>query len=247
MSDAKPRQVQVEYLSPAELDAAVAQAPIVYLPLGTIEFHSLHLPVGLDALTAHGLCMDAARCTGGLVLPPLYQGTGGGHSAYPWTIMMPTESAIRSNLQHTLQRLSDFGVQQAVLFTGHFPNEQLDLIDALAAEWNSAGTPTMRVLATGVNRCTDAPISPDHAGVFETTLLHSFWPELVHLDRLPAVDTNPAVDPNDDDQGLHRHDSTHPLWGIFGPDPRRLELSSSGLLREFLVGWLSNQVVKHMA
>ncbi|TFD68878.1 creatininase family protein [Cryobacterium ruanii] len=239
MSDAKPRQVQIEFLSPAELDAALAVSPIVYLPLGTIEFHSSHLPVGLDALTAHGLCIDSARRTGGLVLPPLYQGTGGGHADYPWTIMMPTATAIRSNVQQTLQRLSDFGVRKTVLFTGHFPGEQLDLIDELAAEWNTNGTKTMRVLATGVNRCTEAPLAPDHAGVFETTLMHSFWPELVHLERLPPADTNPAVDPGDDDQGHHRHDSTHPLWGIFGPDPRRLDLSGSGILREFLVGWLS--------
>ncbi|WP_104135801.1 MULTISPECIES: creatininase family protein [unclassified Cryobacterium] len=244
MRDAKLRQVQVEYLSPAELDAALAAASIVYLPLGTIEFHGSHLPVGLDALTAHGLCIDAAQRTGGLVLPPLYQGTGGGHSAYPWTIMMPTATAIRSNVHHTLQRLSDFGVRKTVLFTGHFPDEQLDLIDGLAAEWNTQGTHTMRVLATGVNRCTEAPLAPDHAGVFETTLLHSFWPDLVHLDRLPPADMHPAVDPAGDDQGRHRHDSAHPLWGIFGPDPRRLDLSSSGLLREFLVGWLSGQVLK---
>lgn len=247
MSATTTREVRVEYLSPTELDAALASAPIVYAPLGTVEFHSAHLPVGLDALTAHGLCIDAAQRTGGLVFPPLYQGTGGGHSAYPWTIMMPTETAIRANLQHTLQRLSDFGVRQTVLFTGHFPDEQLGLIDSLAAEWNQRAPASMRVLATGVNRCTDAPLAPDHAGVFETTLLHSFWPELVHLDRLPTLGENPAVDPDGDVQGLHRHDASHPLWGIFGPDPRGLDLSSSTGLREFLVGWLSDLVLQHRA
>lgn len=246
MSQPTPRQVQVEYLSPAELDAALADAPIVYLPLGTIEFHSSHLPVGLDALTAQGLCIDAARRTGGLVLPPVYQGTGGGHATYPWTIMMPSATAIRSNLQHTLYRLEEFGVQQTVLFSGHFPDEQLDLIDGLAAEWNTDQDKTMHVLATGVNRCPDAPISPDHAGVFETTLLHAYWPELVHLNRLPSLDVHPSVDPGDDVHGLHRHETTHPLWGIFGPDPRHVDLSTSVDLRQFLAGWLGTLVLDQM-
>ncbi|TFB71190.1 creatinase [Cryobacterium glaciale] len=246
MSQPTPRQVQVEFLSPAELNAALADSPIVYLPLGTIEFHSSHLPVGLDALTAQGLCIDAARRTGGLVLPPVYQGTGGGHSAYPWTIMMPSDTAIRSNLQHTLDRLEEFGVQQTVLFSGHFPDEQLDLIDGFAIEWNTDPDKSMHVLATGVNRCSDAPIAPDHAGVFETTLLYAFWPELVHLDRLPSLDAHPAIDPGNDDQGLHRHDNSHPLWGIFGPDPRATDLSTSAVLREFLTAWLSNLVLERM-
>ena len=60
---------------------------LVYLPLGSIEFHSAHLPVGLDGLTAHGVCTRAAARTGGIVLPTLFYGVGGGHTSYPWTIM----------------------------------------------------------------------------------------------------------------------------------------------------------------
>lgn len=241
------RQVQVEYLAPAELDAALAEAPVAFLPLGSLEFHGSHLPIGLDALNALGVCIAAARRTGGLVFPPVYQSLGGGHSDYPWTIMMPSAEGIRSNLLYTLRRLEEFGFRQAVLFTGHFADEQLLMIDELAAEWEGSGDHSMGILATGVNRCPDAPLAPDHAGIFETSLFHSLWPKLVHLDRLPSLAENPAVDPGGDPAGPQRHDSRHPLWGIFGPDPRLTDLRTTDALRESLVRWLSALVRERMA
>ena len=141
------RAVQAEFLSPAELDAAISAAPIAYLPLGTLEFHSAHLPIGVDALNAHGLCVRAAERTGGVVLPVVYQGTGGGHSDYPWTIMMTVGDGIRMHLVETLNRLEQFGVRRAVIFTGHFADEQLALVDDIAAQWQS-GAHTLRLSST---------------------------------------------------------------------------------------------------
>ena len=80
----------------------------------------------------------------------------------------------------------------------------------------------LRALSLAVNR-TDASVPPDHAGVFETSLLSSMWPDRVHLDRLPKLTEAPADDPGGDAQGSHRHDPAHPLWGVFGPDPRAFD------------------------
>lgn len=238
MTAQNARVVNAELLTPAELDAAIAASPIAYLPLGSLEFHGPHLPIGLDALNAHGVCLGAAGRTGGVVLPPLYQGLGGGHSDYPWTMMMRTPDGIRSHLEQTLGRLQHFGVRLAVIFTGHFADEQLAMIDGIAAGWNA--TPNdLRVLATSVNRST-APIAPDHAGVFEATLLSGLEPGLVHLDRLP--DPLDFPDPGGDSMGVERHDPNHPLWGIFGPDPRAADLTRGHELLESLVAWLSSEV-----
>lgn len=235
------REVRAEFLAPVELEQVVVTAPIVYLPLGSLEFHSSHVPIGLDTLNAHGLCVGAAERTGGIVLPPVYQGLGGGHGDYPWSIMMSSPDGVRSHLEQTLAKLEEFGFRLAVLFTGHFAPEQLDMIDEIAADWN-AGEHSLDVLATGINRNEASPIRPDHAGVFETSVLHALHPDLVHLDRLPAAERYPAVDPDGDAYGLHRHDPEHALWGIFGADPRGLDLSATGDLLEVMVQWLSDEV-----
>ena len=86
------QNVRLELLTPSEIRTALAARSVVYVPLGTYEWHGEHLPIGLDALTAHGICLEAAARDGGLVCPPLYYGTGGGHSAYPWTIMVDSRS-----------------------------------------------------------------------------------------------------------------------------------------------------------
>ena len=45
---------------------------MVYLPIGSIEWHGEHLPLGVDTLTACGFLSQTARRTGGVVLPPLF-------------------------------------------------------------------------------------------------------------------------------------------------------------------------------
>ena len=61
-------EVQFELLLPYQLRNIVAKRPIAYIPLGTLEWHCEHLPVGLDGLTSHGLCLRAAAQDGGVVL-----------------------------------------------------------------------------------------------------------------------------------------------------------------------------------
>ena len=196
--------------------------------MGSIEFHSAHLPIGLDGLNAHGVCTRAARVGGGIVLPTLYYGTGGGHTAYPWTIMA-SAGTITDLIRQSLQRLSDFGVRLVVLLTGHFADEQLAMIDDIAGDWN-AGTTSLHVLALSVNR-SDASVPPDHAGVFETSLLSAMWPDRVEIDRLPTLSDSPANDPGGDVMGAHRHDPAHPLHGVFGPDPRVFDRAAAPALR----------------
>jgi creatinine amidohydrolase len=239
-------QVRAELLSPAELDARIAAQPTAYLPLGTLEFHGPHLPIGLDALTAHAVCVAAAAHTGGIVLPAVYQGFGGGHGHYPWTMMMADGGGIRAHIEATLERLREFGVSTAVVFSGHFAPEQLDMIDALAADWNASGA-SPRVVATAVNRCAISPLPPDHAGQFEATLLAGSAAELVHLDRLPDADMHPANDPDGDPYGVHRHEQSHPLWGVFGPDPRTADLDSGPSLLALFGQWLAGEAARELA
>ena len=237
MSDA--HGVRLELLLPSEIEAALKRRSVVYIPLGTYEWHGQHLPIGLDALTAHGICLEAAARDGGLVCPPFYYGTGGGHSAYPWTIMA-SEAEIAPLLSQTLRRLADFGVEAVVLMSGHFAGEQVAMIEAIARTWND-GNPAMPVRALAVSM---APLSmpPDHAALFETTLLGALWPDRVRTDLLPPLADAPSIDPGGNQMGPQRHDPAHPLYGIFGPDPRRYDPTVGPALLDAMVTWLIGEV-----
>lgn len=228
---------QLELLRPGQIAAEMARCPRVWVPLGTIEYHGHHLPVGLDGLQAHGLCLDAADLVGGLVYPPLWWGTGGGHGAYPWTVMMPGAVEISAMLRLTLTRLMQLGVCQVVLFTGHFADEQLAMIRVVATEWNETGV-AMSVLALGVNGNPGAPLPPDHAGRFETTLLAAYHPERVDMALLPPAILN---EQGEDPFGPQRHDPSHSLHGIFGADPRAYSAGDAQVLRQAMARWLADQ------
>ncbi|SLN62421.1 Creatinine amidohydrolase [Aquimixticola soesokkakensis] len=223
---------QLERLRPHEIRAELAQHSLIWLPLGTIEWHCEHLPVGLDALTAHGLCLAAAHRAGGLVMPPLYFGTGGGHGAYPWTIMMPGPEQIDVLLARTAERLQAMKVERLVIFSGHFAEEQLQMIDRFSEVWNASGAKP-RITATAVNRCAAAGMDPDHAGAFETVLMHAIAPETVDLSCLPALVEAPDT--------YDRHDPESPIWGVIGKDPRTVDLAQGSALLERMTDWLSRQ------
>lgn len=231
-------EVRLELLLPAEIRAALAQRSVVYVPLGTYEWHGEHLPIGLDGLTAHGICLAAAQRDGGLVCPPLYYGTGGGHGAYPWTVMVEVEELLPL-LRATIVRLGAFGVRTIVLVSGHFAGEQVEMIQSLAAEATAEGT--VRVVALAVNMAR-LELAPDHAALFETTLLGALWPDRVQIGRLPPLATVPSIDPDGQTMGPQRHDPSHPLYGIFGPDPRHYDPSRSAPLLEAMVAWVIARV-----
>ena len=67
-------EVRYHRLRPAQIRALRTACPVVYIPLGTLEWHGVHNPVGADTLQAEGLAVLCAQKGGGLVFPPLYFG-----------------------------------------------------------------------------------------------------------------------------------------------------------------------------
>lgn len=130
---------------------------------------------------------------------------------------MPGRAEIFGILRQTLTRLQTFGppCQQVVLFTGDLADEQLAMIAQLAAAWNAQNGP-LHALALGVNGNADAPLPPDHAGRFETTLLAAFHLQALDISLMPAPQPDEA---GEDPFGPQRHAPSHGLYGIFGADP----------------------------
>ena len=71
MSQEKVRYAE---LLPHEFRFRLAHKPIAYLPLGTLEWHGEHLPLGSDAIISQGVMMECACQFGGIVMPPIHLG-----------------------------------------------------------------------------------------------------------------------------------------------------------------------------
>jgi creatinine amidohydrolase len=67
-------EVFYERLTPDELSERIKQAPVAYLPLGTLEWHGPHMPLGADMIQPREFFVELARRVGGVVLPSLFMG-----------------------------------------------------------------------------------------------------------------------------------------------------------------------------
>ncbi|MBN1819468.1 MAG: creatininase family protein, partial [Prolixibacteraceae bacterium] len=73
-SSGQQEKVLYEELTPKEFRSIIAKTPIAYLPLGTIEWHGEHLPLGADGLQSKGFFEILALEAGGIVLPMYFLG-----------------------------------------------------------------------------------------------------------------------------------------------------------------------------
>ena len=214
---------RMEEMSPDELEQVLAEAPIAFVPLGTYEHHGFHLPVCFDGIKAHALCERVAVRTGGTVLPTFFYGTGGGHVGYKWTLMLP-ESQISPLIEATLDHLARQGFRVVVLLTGHYPTEQVDMVHRLAQEAQNRHPHVRFIGLTEPEITTPAPgdaSGGDHAAKYETSIALALNPAWVHLDRLTAGrDPARVVLADTPRKDVPTHDPTHPLYAIYGQDPR---------------------------
>ena len=192
------------------------------------------MAVGNDALTAEGVCVEACRQTGGLVLPALYFGTGGGHLKYPATVMIgaKTLSSIVCEVLHELDRL---GFRLAVLFVGHCPPEQNDAVRQGINEFKKSNK-KLKVWSSGDDMIEDMWDKFDHGGKWETSILMHLHPEMVDLSKISA-------DAPDETKGLEEMNAPGPMHGIWGKNPRKYSTKELGeqRLKEYAA-----HVVKHV-
>jgi len=207
-------KLRYEEMLPDELREVIRTAPVAYVPLGSLEWHGYHLPVGNDAIKVHEICLRAAQVTGGAVLPPLFAGVGGGHKEYFASVMVE-EEWLEPLLKRQFDLLARHGFRVIVAVTGHYPGEQVQMVRRAAeAHMAKAGSATVFALPEYEAFPAD-PRRGDHAAKWETSILAHLRPELVDMSKLS--------DGRED-----------PLYGVFGEDPR--EHASEALGAETVAG-----------
>ena len=179
-------KVQWELMLPVEFRTAFDKLPIVYMPLGTVEWHGEHNALGLDSLKAHALCVRAARISGGVVHPPLYGGMGG--LDMPATVQIEPELTwdnhlLRPWLEKLCSEFHHLGFKAIIMLTGHYGHNQQLVVRETAARM----TERLQIPVLGTPEywlAQDIGYLGDHAGIGETSLLWYLHPDLVAIDRI---------------------------------------------------------------
>ena len=185
-------------------DRITHDKPPVFLPVGALEQHGPHLPLGTDALLASDIASGAAALVGGIVAPALSYGYKsqpkcGGGQHFCGTTSVDAATLI-GQVRDTVREFVRHGVERLVLVNGHFENQwfMIEGIDLGMRDANAAGAANkLRVMRLEYwDFCTEetlAAIFPqgfpgfalEHAAVIETSMMLYFHPELVRLDSIP--------------------------------------------------------------
>ncbi|MFZ4657359.1 MAG: creatininase family protein [Caldilineaceae bacterium] len=237
-TDQLTTEVRLERMHPAQIDAAKAKRPAIYVPFGALEWHGYHNPVGLDALKAHEQLVGLAMEAGGVVYPPIYFGSGGGHTQWPHSFMVNAQAMtqIVTDLLHGFQR---DGYTHAILISGHYPNRSQYLDNGVMAYQQGGGA--MRVLALIENQVPG--IDGDHAAKYETSSMLYLDGKLINPATLRENPNNDIGGPEERINWMGDEYASHPCYGLVGIDPRRYASATVGAantdkLLAFLKNWL---------
>lgn len=198
---------QIQYLRPEEILAEMARVPAAYLPLGLLEWHGPHLPLGVDAFNAEAMALQAAKISGGLVMPTVYFGTERerppdvlddlGFPAETWVVgmdfpanslpsMYAREDLFAVMLREQLRLISEMGFKVIAAISGHGAANQLNVMGRVAAEFNATGrVKVLPLLAFSEND--QGVLAVGHASRIETAIMMALQPETVKLENLPAL------------------------------------------------------------
>jgi len=194
-------------LTPQEFRERLAVAPIAYLPLGALEWHGDHLPLGADGLQAQGFFCHLAEIVGGIVLPMLFVGPDlaqvkNGQELYGMDLSPVTRDEQKYEVQQldgsaywvpdeTFKLILDGILKQLrrvgfriVVGHGHFPSTKL--FRDHAQEWKENFDLDCYTCLDGDLDEQGLGIQVDHAAMNETSLMMALHPDLVQMGRLPA-------------------------------------------------------------
>ncbi|NQU42421.1 creatininase family protein [bacterium] len=180
-------------MTPDELDLAVKTCPLVYCPVGSLEWHGPHLPLATDSYRAEIIAIEAARRTGGVVLPPLWV-TAPGFAAYCGSITF-SPRLVEAMVDELHREVEKVGFRLIVHILGHAGHAQ----DYCFRSQNRKSTPLgkLRVMTlAGFTKKTGlSDLGLQHAGGGEAAQAMAAAPETVRLDLFdPQATTLPRYE-----------------------------------------------------
>ena len=178
-----------EELTAPDFVAAVERAGrTAVIPIGIVEKHGPHLPLGTDLLDAREVALRGVAREYALVFPPYYVGQIFEARHQPGTIAY-SERLIWDMLQETLDEIARNGVTKIVLVNGHGGNTNF-LRYFCQAQLSRRRDYVVYLFQPSSNAEVDAKVKAlrqttmeMHAGETETSTMLANRPDLVRLER----------------------------------------------------------------
>ncbi|WP_165748873.1 creatininase family protein [Cellulophaga sp. Z1A5H] len=178
------------HMTVPEVDAFLSKSDMVIIPIGALEQHSSHLPIGTDFINGVEQCKLIAQERDILVAPVLMAGQSPYHMAFSGSITLSADTIIQVHME-TVQSLIKHGFKRFVFMNSHGGNRAITtfLVDqinqktaGIAVDFGVAVSPYLNP-----DKAEKPTVLDRHAGVGETSDSLYLMPDLVQLEKATAT------------------------------------------------------------
>lgn len=184
------------HMTVAEVEAFLEKSDMVIIPVGSLEQHGDHLPIGTDFINGVERSKLIAQERDILVAPVLMVGQSPYHMGFAGTITLSADTIIKVHLE-AVESLIRHGFKRFIIMNAHGGNRAITtlLVDQInqttagvAVTFGEAARPFMAPDPTP-----RADVLDRHAGTPETSNSLYLMPDLVQIDKaVPADLTLPS-------------------------------------------------------
>lgn len=152
------------------------------LPVGALEQHGPHLPLGTNSYIIERLARDLSESAGIVRAPTFAYGvTVPGSREFPGSATLRRKTLHRA-INELLASWEDHGVKEFIVLTAQRYEPHLDAL--LMALTQTSRTTVVDLYAIGIADLLEGSAEGEHAGEVETSLLLHLDPRRVRLDRV---------------------------------------------------------------
>ncbi len=190
-------------LDSRSLEARLREDPLLIVPVGALEAHGPHLPLGADQIQAEATADSLAERTHALVAPTIAYGSCSVARNFPGTVSLQI-AELEPFARGVFTEYGRMGVRRMLVLSGHAEPRHMAALRE-AAEAACRAHPHLRTVVLSDYdfvyelRGTEAPPTDGHAGMLETSRLLLLAPDRVgpsrpnvRAQRSPFVPTPPS-------------------------------------------------------
>lgn len=172
------------HMTVPQVEDLLTRTDMVIIPVGAIEQHGKHLPLGTDILNGIERCKLVAQERDVLVAPILLAGQSPYHMGFAGTITLSAETILKVHLE-AVQSLLRHGFKRFMILNAHGGNRAIStlLVDqinqttaGIAVDLGDAIRPFSKPVAHELTEVFDR-----HGGVWETSSSQYLIPDLVNM------------------------------------------------------------------
>lgn len=189
--DHREPSLELDALSWVEVAAHLARDPRLIVPVGTIEQHGAHLPLGTNVLIARRIAIDLSEQFAVLRAPTLSYGVNvKTEQSYSGSASLQKKTLHRA-LNDLLNGWEANGVAEFIFITAHRYEPHLEALATLVPNSARVRVRLVEIWDAEIGDILEAQPGPLHAGEAETSLMLYLYPELVRMDRARDFELSP--------------------------------------------------------